>query len=205
VVFAPVIKKFMKEVNEILGEQYTAFSTGIMDLSFNIFREMQFSMAKTYVIALMVITPLMILLIGSVKIGLVSMLPNLAPIIITLGVMSLVGIDLTAATLLTGSIAIGLVVDDTIHFMHNFRRFFGQTGCVQQAIHKTLETTGQAITFTTIVLTSAFMIFMLNEVSEWAYFGFITGFCISIALLADLLLAPALVTLLFHDRQPSSS
>jgi len=201
VIFNPIMREFIAEVQEILGDKYTVNSTGIMDLSFNIFTEMHVSLATTYLIAFVVITPLMIILIGSVRVGLVSMLPNLAPIIITLGIMNLCGINLTAATMLTGSIAIGLVVDDTIHFMHNFQRYFARSGDIADAIHKTLETTGQAIFFTTLVLTTAFMIFIMNEVTEWADFGFVTGLCISLALLADIFLAPALVTLLFKNQQ----
>ncbi len=200
VIFNPIIEDFMQDVRGILGDQYNVETTGIMDLSFNIFTEMHVSMATTYIIAFIIITPLMIFLIGSVRIGFASMLPNLIPIIVTLGVMGAFDIYLTAATLLTGSIAIGLVVDDTIHFMHNFQRYFAQTNDIRLAIEKTLETTGQAIFFTTIVLTTAFFIFMLNEVTEWAHFGFITGLCITTALLADIFLAPALVTLLNKNR-----
>ena len=67
-------------------------------------------------------------------------------------------------------------------------------------MRQTLDTAGLAIAFTTVVLASAFMIFTLNTVIEWAYFGFVTGFCIIIALLADVFLAPALVTLLNRSK-----
>ncbi|MCB1616622.1 MAG: MMPL family transporter [Pseudomonadales bacterium] len=197
--FQPIMNAFMKEFDNIFGNEYQVQVTGLLDLTLNIFKELYYSMAKTYIIAFIIITPLMILLIGDLRTGLVSMIPNLAPIIITLGVMGAFNIHLTTATLLTGSIAMGLVVDDTIHFMHNFQRFFQRTGDVKKSVHLTLQTTGKAITFTTIVLSSAFMIFMLNEVIEWAYFGLVTGLCIMIALLADIMLSPALVALLHRN------
>jgi len=200
--FGPIMTEFKKEFDEIFGDKYEVTVTGLLDLTLNIFKELYYSMAKTYVVAFLIITPLMILLIGSLRVGLISMLPNLAPITVTLGVMGAFDIHLTTATLLTGSIAMGLVVDDTIHFMHNFQRYFARCGDVKMAVRQTLETAGQAITFTTLVLASAFMIFMLNEVIEWAYFGFVTGFCIVIALLADVFLAPALVTVLNQNRSP---
>jgi predicted RND superfamily exporter protein len=202
--FAPQMEDFLGKARQILGDKYTVYDTGIMSLSFNIFNEMHYTMTKSYLIAFSIITPFMIILIGSVRVGLISMLPNLAPIIITLGMMSGIDIYLTGATLLTGSIAIGLVVDDTIHFMHNFQRYFARSGNIRLAIRQTLETTGQAIFMTTLVLTSAFMVFMFNEVTEWADFGFITGFCISVALLADVYLAPALVTVLFRNKKKVS-
>ncbi len=89
------------------------------------------------------------------------MIPNLTPIVITLGVMPLLNIPLDAFTLLIGSIALGLAVDDTIHFMHNFQRFYVQSGDSRQAISNTLQVTGKALLFTSIVLASAFFINML--------------------------------------------
>ncbi len=196
VVYGPIFDELMKEVKSILGDKYSVRATGIMDLTLKVFSELYTSMTSTYILAFMIITPLMILLIGNLKLGLVSMIPNLAPIIITLGVMGYADIFLSTATLLTGSIALGLVVDDTIHFMHNFQRYYHRTGDVRTAVRKTLETTGQAIFFTTMVLTTAFMVFVLHDVMEWRYFGFVTGLCIFIAFFADVTLAPALVTVL---------
>ena len=201
ILLKPRLEQMLQEIHGILGSEYTAKNTGILRLSVDIFTNMQYTMAWSYVISFLIITPLMIFLIGSVRVGLISMLPNLAPIIITLGVMGGMDIYLTGATLLTGSIAIGLVVDDTIHFMHNFQRYFARYGNSEKAIRLTLESTGQAIFFTSTILSSAFFIFMLNEVLEWAHFGFITGFCIIVALFADIFLAPALVTLLFRKKQ----
>jgi len=201
IVMEPLLKKMMAEIQEIIGSERHVNSTGILRLSVDIFTNMQYTMAWSYVVSFLIITPLMVLLIGSVRVGLVSMLPNIAPIIITLGVMGGTDIYLTGATLLTGSIAIGLVVDDTIHFMHNFQRYFARCGNCELAIRQTLESTGQAIFFTSAILSSAFFIFMLNEVNEWANFGFITGFCIIVALFADVFLSPALVTLLFRKKE----
>lgn len=81
------------------------------------------SAAKSYVIAVIVITIMMVLFIGELRLGLVSMVPNLLPIVLTMGLMPVFGMPLDMFTMLIGSIAIGLAVDDTIHFMHNFRRY----------------------------------------------------------------------------------
>ena len=85
--------------------------------------------------------------------------------------------------------------------MHNFKRYFGQSNNVQSAVRQTLETTGQALFFSTVVLSTAFFIFIMNTLSDWAAFGFATGFCITVAFLADIILAPALVTLLYGNKQ----
>jgi predicted RND superfamily exporter protein len=158
-------------------------------------------MAKSYFIAFIVITCLMILLIGNFKIGLISMIPNLSPIIIALGVIGVTGIQLDLFTMMTGSIAIGLAVDDTIHFMHNFRRYHLDTGDVKQAVHQTLQSTGRAMLFTSLVLSTGFFIMIFSQMNNLKSFGFITGITILLALLADFLLAPALMAVIYKNKR----
>jgi len=152
-------------------------------------------MARAYVIALAIITPLLVLLIGRVRIGLLAMIPNLAPIILTLGLMGWAGIPIDAFTLLIGSIAIGLAVDDTIHFMHNFRRYFEASGDVRRAVHETMTSTGQALLYTSLVLSAGFFIYTFATLHNLFYFGLLTGLTIILAFLADVILAPALLAL----------
>ena len=200
----PMMQAFLVEFEKIFAG-YSYKKTGILELSVSIFNELYISMASTYIIAFLVITPIMIILMGSLKIGLLSMIPNLAPIIITLGIMGTFGIDLTTATLLVGSIAMGLVVDDTIHFMHNFQRYHLRDGDIKQAVSQTLQSTGMAITFTTLVLSAAFLVFVFNTLIDWIFFGVVASICIVIALFADITLAPALLTLLHKNRKGASS
>jgi predicted RND superfamily exporter protein len=131
------------------------------------------------------------------------MIPNLAPITMTLGMMGIFGIDLTTATLLVGSIGMGLVVDDTIHFMHNYQRYFLRSHDLADSVMKTLKSTGMAITFTTLVLTAAFLVFVFNTMLEWVFFGIVASFCIFMALLADITLAPALLSALHKKQNPN--
>jgi hypothetical protein len=105
-----------RDFREILGEGVEITITGLMALVGRTMNAVIHSMAKTYVVAFLVITPLMVLLIGNLRIGLLSMVPNLTPILITLGVMGWFEIPLDAFTLLIGSIAIGLAVEpDPVH------------------------------------------------------------------------------------------
>jgi len=163
------------------------------------------SMAKSYAIALVVITILMVLLIGRVRIGLLSMIPNLAPILLMLGVIGVLNLPMDLFTMMVASIAIGLAVDDTIHFMHNFRRYYDQTGDPVTAVHQTLQTTGRAMLVTTIVLSIGFFIFSFATMSNVRNFGMLTGFTIVMALLSDYLLAPALMVLANKKKAVSTA
>ncbi|MBJ20924.1 MAG: hypothetical protein CL933_16075 [Deltaproteobacteria bacterium] len=151
------------------------------------------TMFRSYTIALAVITPLMMLLLGSIRLGLLAMIPNLFPIVLTLGLMGWLDIPLEMFSLLIGSVALGLAVDDTIHFMHGFRRGYAATGSVEIAVRETLQTTGQALLFTSIVLTMGFLIYALSDLSNLSRFGLLTAFSVVSAFLADVLLAPALM------------
>jgi predicted RND superfamily exporter protein len=180
---------------EILGDEVELTVTGLMVIVGRTITAIITTMARAYAIALAIITPLLILLIGRVRIGLVAMIPNLTPIILTLGLMGWAGIPIDAFTLLIGSIAIGLAVDDTIHFMHNFRRYFEASGDVRYAVHETLASTGQALLYTSLVLSAGFFIYMLATMNNLFYFGLLTGLTIILAFLADVVLAPALMVL----------
>lgn len=169
--------------------------TGMMVLLVQTINNAILSMAKSYVIALVVITILMMVLIGRVRIGLFSMIPNLMPILLMLGVIGATPISMDLFTMMVASIAIGLAVDDTIHFMHNFRRYYEQTGDPQLAVYKTLHTTGRAMLVTTIVLSTGFFIFIFAGMNNLFNFGLLTSFTILMALAADYLVAPALMVL----------
>lgn len=155
---------------------------------------------RAYGVAFAIIAPLMMLLVGSVRVGLLSMIPNLAPIIITLAFMYLLGLPLDMFSTLVGCIALGLAVDDTIHFMHNYQRYRAKLGDAAAAVRETLRTTGKALMVTSIVLVAAFMVNTAGTMINVRNFGLITSFCITLAFLADVLLAPALVVLLDRWR-----
>ena len=199
---------FIEQVNSYFHEHFAGVTitlTGMMGLLSRTIAAAIHSMAKSYSIALVVITALMILLIGRVRIGLLSMLPNLAPILLMLCVIGFFQLPMDLFTMMVASIAIGLAVDDTIHFMHNFRRYYDESGDPEIAVHQTLQTTGRAMLVTTVVLATGFFIFAFATMSNVRNFGLLTGFTILMALLADYLLAPALMILVNKRKDTVSA
>jgi hypothetical protein len=153
------------------------------------------SMGTSYAIALVVITPLMILLIGDLRLGLISMVPNLLPVIFVLGVMGWMGLPLDASNVVIGSIIIGLAVDDTIHFLQRFRREFEETADVEVAVRQTMRVTGSALFFTSLVLSTGFLVMALRgSMLNTIQFGALSAAGISFAFLADVIVTPALIT-----------
>ena len=202
---AVVCKEFSEETNRklqtIFQKKATIQSTGMMSLLVRAIVAAIYSMAKSYAIAFAVITLLMILLIGDWKIGLLSMVPNLLPIIITMGCMGFAKLPLDINSLMIGSIALGIVVDDTVHFMYNFQRYYHKTADPYAAIEKTLLGTGRALLITSLVLCTGFFILLSASLNNFVIFGFFTGVTILIALLADFILVPALMLLIKRKRQ----
>ena len=189
------IHEVTNEFHEIFDDDVQVVVTGFMGMMGQTMLRVMTGLARSYGLALAIITPLMILLIGNLRGGLISMVPNLTPIIITLGIMGWVGITIDMFTMMIGSIAIGLAVDDTIHFIHGFRRDFAACGDARLAVKKTLETTGRALLVTSIVLASGFLVFVFSDMQNLRYFGALTSFTIISAFIIDILVTPALIVL----------
>jgi predicted RND superfamily exporter protein len=178
-----------------LGDDVEITATGFVTLITRSLNAVTTSMLWSYAIALAIITPLMFLLLGSIRGGMIAMVPNLTPIVLTLGLMGWLGIPLDLFTLMIGSIAIGLAVDDTIHFMHNFRKYHERSGDVRRAVRETLQTTGHAMLVTSVVLSLSFFMFTLASLQNLVIFGLLTGFTIITAFVSDVTIAPALMAL----------
>jgi predicted RND superfamily exporter protein len=194
---ALVFPAFLDQVDQLLqrrlGDRAEFKLTGLMMLLAEIFDSMIRSMMRSYAFALIVITPLMMLLLGSLRRGLVSMIPNLMPVVAVLGIMGWLGVPLDSTTMMVGAMVIGIAVDDTIHFMHKFHRYFEETGELEAAVRETMRTTGSALLFTSLVLVAGFSIFGLSEMTNFRIFGLLSAFAAAVAFLADLLVAPALL------------
>jgi predicted RND superfamily exporter protein len=188
-------------MKEELGTEIEVSITGIVPLFQRTLVAAMNSMAMSYVIAFVLITLLMILLLGSVKIGLISMIPNVLPVIMTLGFMQMTGMPLDLFTMLVGAIIIGLSVDDTVHFFHNFSRYHHRGVSVKKAVEETMLGTGRAMIATTIVLSLGFFIYMFASLSNLTNFGILTGGAIVVALLCDIILAPALLKLITDTKE----
>ena len=168
-------------------------TTGMIPLLINTFSHAVHSSVQSYFMAAIAITFMMMLILGSPRLGAMSMIPNLAPIIVGMLVMYVADIPLDMFTMLIGSIAIGLAVDDTIHFMHNFKRYYLESKDAQLAMEQTFFTTGKAMVITTLVLSLGFYAYIAANMISVQNFGILTGSVIIFALLSDLFLAPALM------------
>ena len=200
VFMVPFLEEFRPALAATIGDVAQVEVTGMSALMARTVDAIYESMIKSYGLALCLITPLMILLIGSLRSGLISMVPNLAPILFTLGMMGWLGVPIDMFTLLAGCIAIGLAVDDSIHFISGFRRCYARGATPREAVEETMLTTGRALLFTSIVLTTGFAVLLLSEMLNLRNVGGLTVFAISMAFLLDVTVTPALLVLTHRGR-----
>jgi len=197
--------RFIEEVEKQFSEGFNnvnnVYVTGMGSLFTRTMDAAIESTKVSYLIAAGVISIMMIFMLGSVKLGLVSMIPNLLPIFVAMGFMGYMAMPLDMFTMLIGSISVGLVVDDTIHFLNSFRRYHLKFDDVDKAVRETMLSTGRAIMVTTLVLCLGFFIFTAASMENLIRFGMITGMTIILALLGDLFLAPALMKFMYEKKK----
>ena len=144
--------------------------------------------------SMVVIALLMILGLRSVRAGLCSMLPNFLPLMVLFGVCGFVFTTTDTDTLILGMIAIGIGVDDTIHFLARLRIESARTPDRATAIRRTFRFSGRGIVITTALFVAGFAPFLFAQYLTIQFFGTLLPMTFLVALAADVLLLPALVT-----------
>ncbi len=159
------------------------------------------SQIKSLLIAFLVITVMMGMLLGSVRLAFFSMIPNFIPILTGLAFMAWAGIDLNPGTVMIGSMALGLVVDDTVHFLVRLRSNLKQSD-MTGAIAQTMEQTGRPIIATSLILACGFSTTMLGSFTPPMFYGLVSAIVVVIAAIADLVLLPAALVLINPRIRP---
>jgi hypothetical protein len=202
--YTGLLQKIQTSFQAAFADRATVTTTGLLQLFVHTVKAATLSMAQGYATAAALITLMMILMVGGFCIGLISMIPNLAPVIFVMGLMYLLGLPLDTYTMMIGTIALGLAVDDTVHFLNGFRRYFNQGLDAKEAIRSTLRTSGRAMLITTVVLALGFFMFTFAAMLNIERFGYLTGLTLVLALLADFLSVPALMILMNPLKKSAS-
>lgn len=152
------------------------------------------NLLTSMIIAFFVIAFIMGLLFRNFKMILVSIIPNIIPLLITAGIMGYFGIPLKPSTALIFSIVFGISVDDSIHFLAKYRQeLFAKKFNVSEAISKSLKETGSSMIYTSIILFCGFIIFVLSEFGGTVALGMLTSITLFFAMLTNVIVLPALI------------
>ncbi|MCB2145348.1 MAG: MMPL family transporter [Deltaproteobacteria bacterium] len=148
---------------------------------------------KSLIISLVLIFAVMVVLFVSSKVGLIAVVPNLFPIVVNFGFMGLLGIPLSVATSLIASVAIGLAVDDTIHYLVRYNTEFKRDLDKDRAMRDTLMNVGRPIIFTSLTISLGFSVLIFSHFQPTAIFGFLMVVTMISALIGDIILLPAMM------------
>ena len=145
-------------------------------------------------LAIILISLIMALLFTSVRMVFIALIPNIMPLLFTAGVMGWAGIAIKPSTILVFSIAFGISVDDTIHFLAKYRQELTRLNWnIKRAVILAVEETGVSMMYTSIVLFSGFMMFALSEFDGTRSLGLLVSVTLLVAMFANLLLLPTLL------------
>ncbi|WP_028672118.1 efflux RND transporter permease subunit [Saccharospirillum impatiens] len=188
---------FIDVTEQTLSQALTPWAevrvAGLLPLLSATLNEVVTTTAWSYGLAAIAITVMMMALLRSISLGALAMLPNLAPILVVMGLMQALNIPLDLFTMLVATVAIGITVDNTVHFAHHFRTAFAETGDAEQAVDLAFEHAGPALLTTAVVLTIGFYVFLFSDVSSIFHFGLLSGTAFLLAVLSNFTLTPVLL------------
>jgi hypothetical protein len=169
----------------------------------NLFQDMIDYVVETFLtsiaMALAFVAILLMIVFRSIKIGLISLIPNLLPLTFGAATMAIFGMDLNLGTSLVASVCLGIAVDDTIHFLSNYLKNRDAGMTAKDNIELIFRYTGSALIITTLILSSAFGLYIFGEFLPNMNFGILCSVTLMSALIIDLTFLPAL--LLVVDRK----
>ena len=175
------------------GSGISAHLTGQAVLAGKMQSHMLDSQIFSFAVALGVVSIVMVALLRSPLLGVLAMLPNLLPIAIGLGAMTLLDIRLSPATVMIAAIALGIVVDDTVHMMTAFERRLRRTGKVDDAVRSSLLDIGQPVLVTSILLAVGFATLVLGSFLPTREVGGVVALIVVAALITDIVFLPAIL------------
>jgi uncharacterized protein len=148
---------------------------------------------QSFLTALVIIAILMTLVFGSIKTGLIGMIPNISPALAVGGIMGFAGIPLDMITVTIMPMLLGLAVDDTIHFINHSQLEFGRTGSYRETTRRVFFTVGTALFLTSLVLILSFSAYLFSVAKVYINLGILVASGILAALLADYFMTPVLL------------
>lgn len=155
-------------------------------------------------IAFLIIAVIMGLLYKSYKIVIIALIPNIIPLLLLGGLMGLFNINLNMSISIIFTIAFGIAVDDTIHFLSKLKLELSKGKSLMYAIKRTFIATGKAITVTSIILSSGFLTLIFSSFNGTFYIGLFISLTLLFAVFADLLLIPILLIYFFKPNKKNA-
>ena len=183
-----------KIAKELPGERYDVTITGKAYLFQKGTKYLVNNLILSLSLAILLISLFMAYMFRSFRMIVVSLIPNLLPLLITAGLMGYLGVPIKPSTILVFSIAFGISVDDTIHFLAKYRQELKANHWrIKQSVYAALRETGVSMFYTSIVLFFGFSVFIISNFGGTVALGALVSATLLFAMLANLILLPSLL------------
>jgi predicted RND superfamily exporter protein len=194
-----------KTAHEVFGDYGKVRATGGVFAALSVLGALVRDQVTSFSVAFVLIVLTMFLLLRSFKLSLIAMIPNVIPILWVMGLMGMLGIPLDLNTVLIGSLTMGIVVDDTIHFFDHFLDGYREHRSVSQGLQVAFDQSGPAMVMTTIVMVVTFGLYMTATLRNSQWFGLLVAATAIFGVVCELLMTPALLQLAFgHDDKTAA-
>jgi len=180
-------------------ETVEAIYTGSAPLVFAAQQELLRGLMRSFCLAFVLIAVVMVLLLRSVSAGVLAMLPNVFPMLTTFGIMGWAARPVDVGAMMTASVALGIAVDDTLHYLTWFRRGLLRGDTREEAIIEAYQRCAPAMTQTTLITAPALLVFFLSSFQPVSQFGLLMFILLAAALVGDLVFLPALLATRFGE------
>ena len=192
-----LLKKIKYDLVHKIGlKKENVHLSNLMVLYNNMLQSLFNSQIKTLGLMLLLLGVVFFILFRSLKIMMIAMAVNVIPISVIFGVMGVLDIPLDMMTITIASIAIGIAVDDTIHYLHRYKEEYHKDFDAVKAMKRAHKSVGYAMYYTSITIMIGFFVLVLSEFTPTIYFGLLTVLAMLSALIADLVLLPALLLIM---------
>ena len=187
--------RLLENITKIFpSDRYTVYMTGSALLFLKGTKYLVKNLVLSLTFAIFLIALFMAFLFRSFRMIIISLIPNLLPLVITAGVMGFVGVPIKPSTILVFSIAFGISVDDTIHFLAKYRQeLTANRWQIKKSVYAALRETGVSMFYTSIVLFFGFSVFVISNFGGTVALGALVSATLMFAMLANLILLPSLL------------
>lgn len=189
-----LVDSVRKDVADIFEEdKYETSVTGTTQVFIQANEALIQNLLWSLAVAFLVIAFIMGLLFRSIRMVIISIIPNVLPLLMVAGIMGFFGIALKPSTALVFSVAFGIAVDDSIHFLARYRLARRHGDTVVQAVSNSFSDTGVSMIYTSIILFFGFVTFIASDFGGTQALGLLTSLTLMIAMFSNLLFLPALL------------
>ena len=188
-------------IDEAISDNQSWTITGIISLSAHLGNLVLDSQVASFSTAFLTIFLVIFIFIRSFGLGLLGMVPNVFPVMMILGFMGFYGINLDIATAMIASIVLGISVDDTMYFLVHYKKIRQEDMSVEDSVAYTFSIAGKPALFCSLILACGFFVLGFSQFQSLAIFGLLSGFAVLFAVIAELILMPAILEVFVARRE----